>query len=74
MVKNTAVEQSKPLFFLELSNKMMPLWTQFVEVSQEVKKHFGIVWKPSLYLLTIYTSDIHYCILLTLELLAVINM
>ena len=52
----------------------MPLWTQFVEVSQEVKKHFGIVWKPSLYLLTIYTSDIHHCILLTLELLAVINM
>ena len=50
LFKNTAVEQSKPLFFLELSNKMMSLWTQFVEVSQEVKKHFGIVWKPSLYL------------------------
>ena len=37
---------------------MIPLWNQFVEASQEVKKHFGIVWKPSLYLFTIYISKI----------------
>lgn len=43
---------------------MIPLWTQFVEVNQEVKKHFGIAWKPSLYLFTKYTFDIHHPILL----------